>query len=78
MCDVLNLEVQAPVEQMDMVALAFSDFRRDQGDWQKFEALDWLVRVLSAKWGAYAVARRVNACREDRGQDHDEIVDLQG
>lgn len=78
MCDVLNLDVPPPINQIDMVALASSDFRRDQGDWQKFEALDWLVRVLAAKWSAYAAARRVNACREDRGIDHDEVVDLLG
>lgn len=78
MCDVLNLDVQAPVKQFEMAAHAVEDFKRDQGSWEKFEALDWLVRVLSAKWGAYAAARRVNACREDRCAEHDEIVDLQG
>ena len=78
MCDILNLEVPPPVDQIEMVAHACSDFKRDQGDWQKFEALDWLVRVLSAKWGAYALARRVNACRDDNDVEHDEVVDLLG
>jgi hypothetical protein len=78
MCDLLNLDIQPPVKQFEMAAHALDDFKRDQGSWEKFEAVDWLVRVLSAKWGAYALARRVNACREDNGNEHDEIVELSG
>ncbi len=78
MCDVLNLDVQAPIAQLDMVAHAYRDFRRNPDDWNTFDAFDWAMRVLSSKWSAYASARRVNACREESGADNDEIIDLLG
>ena len=78
MCDCLNLDVEPPAKMLELTIPAIKDFVHDPGDWGKFDALDWMMRTLSAKWGSYAAARRVNACREESGADHDEIVDLLG
>ena len=78
MCDSLDLRVDPPAKQFAIAAHAWDDFNRSPGDWQKFEALHWVMSVLIAQWHAYAAARRVNACIEDRGQEHDEVVDLLG
>ena len=49
MCDVLNLDVQPPVAQLDLVVAAFADFKRHPDDWNKFDAFDWLMRVAASK-----------------------------
>lgn len=76
MCDVLNLDVQPPTGQLDLVVSAYADFKRHPDDWTKFDAFDWLMRVASSKWSSYASARRVSACRD--GAECDEVVDLLG
>lgn len=76
MCDALNLDVQPPVAQIDLVVRAYQDFRRNPGDWTTFDAFDWLMRVAASKWASYAAASRVSACRD--GAECEEIVDLLG
>jgi hypothetical protein len=78
MCDSLDLQVEPPIKQFAIASHAWEDFKRNPCDWQKFEALHWVMSVLIAQWHAYAAAMRVNACLADKGTEHDEIVDLAG
>lgn len=79
MCNLLNLDVQPPTKALELAIPAINDFLRDPSDWNRYEALDWMLRcMLGPKWAAYSSARRVSACREENGTEHDEIVELQG
>jgi hypothetical protein len=35
------------------------DFIEDEIDKTKFEALDWVMKIASAKWEAYSIERRI-------------------
>jgi len=55
-----------PIRQIQMTIQALNDFTSDPNEYKKFEALDWLLRVVMAKWEAYSLERKVDACRGDR------------
>jgi hypothetical protein len=53
-------QVPCPFQAMDCAFDAWLAFRRDPGSRAAFDNCDWLLRVASAKWEAYALDRRVS------------------
>ena len=45
--------------QLELLEVALPDFLGNESDHAKFEAMDWMLKVLSAKWDAYAIERRL-------------------
>lgn len=56
----LHQEIQCPFHTMDSAYNAWLAFKRDPSNRAAFDNCDWLLRVASAKWEAYALDRRVS------------------
>jgi hypothetical protein len=50
-------------KSLELLALAIADFLDSPESEAKFSGLDWLLRVVTAQWGEYALTRRVEASR---------------
>jgi len=64
MCDNDFVKCDIPVMAHMSASSAWDDFIADPGDWERFDRFDWFVRVFAAKWGAYAMHRRIEASCE--------------
>jgi len=52
-----------PNRSLELLAVAIADFLESPESEAKFSGLDWLLRVVAARWGEYALTRRVAASR---------------
>lgn len=59
MCD--ESDTGIPKLSFSLTKLAFNDFLAEPSSDQAFDALDFMMRILSAKWNQYATSRR---CKE--------------
>jgi hypothetical protein len=51
---------------LKLLATAIADFLESPESGAKFSGLDWLLRVVTARWGEYALTRRVEASNRAR------------
>ena len=66
MCDNDFVMCDVPKASMEMVVVAWNDFKRDPGDHNKFDAFDLVIRTVMAQWENYADGRRVSAAKKWR------------
>jgi hypothetical protein len=51
---------------LEFFLVALPDFLSNEADFDKFDAFDWLMKKVSAKWDAYAIDRRIDASRKSK------------
>ena len=51
-------------QALELLAAAIADFMESPESEAKFSGLDWLLRVVAAQWGEYALTRRVEASKK--------------